>query len=337
MDASPMERSTVKILLKLFLIILIFITITPAVKAQEDKQTVIIVVGAPGTAEYGIQFLDWVDKWDEACSKGNIECIKIGMETTEVNDCDILKETLSKQADKTTAPLWLILIGHGTYDGREAKFNMKGPDITAAQLAEWLKQIDRPIAVINASSSSAPFLKEISAAGRIIITATKSGFEQNYCRFGQYFVEAIGQSTADLDKDGQTSLLEAFLFASHNVADFYSSSGRLATEHALIDDNGDTYGTGADWFQGIRPVKRARANTELDGYHAHQFHLLYSQAEASIPQALREERDKLELEVMRLRDSKENYAEEEYYSKLELLLYKIAIIYKKAGALNETP
>ena len=139
----------------------------------------------------------------------------------------------------------------------------------------------------------------------------------------------LGPKVDCLDKDGQTSLLEAFLTASDRVKQFYASAGRLATEHALLDDNGDAFGTRADWFRGIRPVQKAADNASLDGYRAHQLHLIYSQAEITMPPDLRAKRDRLELQVMNLRDSKESLLQKEYFSKLEALLYDIAQIYEQ--------
>ena len=136
-----------------------------------------------------------------------------------------------------------MVIGHGTFDGKEAKFNLRGPDLSAADLAEWLKPFRRPVAVINCASASSPFINKLSATNRVIIAATRSGYEQNYARFGEYISSAVADPQADLDKDGQTSLLEAFLMASRRVAEFYNTEGRLATEHALLDDNGDGLGT----------------------------------------------------------------------------------------------
>ena len=91
-------------------------------------------------------------------------------------------------------------------------------------LPKWLEPIKRPIAVIDASSSSSPFLNKLSGQNRVIITATKSGYELSYARFGQYISDTITEPSSDLDKDGQTSLLEAFLAASRGVQDFYSAA-----------------------------------------------------------------------------------------------------------------
>ncbi len=251
-------------------------------------------------------------------------------EPGDVSDLTRVQQILTGHSEETTAALWLVLIGHGTFDGRTPKFNLRGPDLSANDLAEWLKPVRRPLAVIDATSSSAPFLKELSSPGRIIVTATKSGFEQNYARFGQYLAEAIVDPKADLDKDGQTSLLEAFLIASHAVGQFYAGAGRLATEHALLDDNGDGLGTPAEWFRGIRPVQKASDGAALDGYRAHQLHLLPSASEAAMPAQMRAQRDRLELQVMELRDNKTTYSDEEYFSKLEPLLRAIAQIYEQA-------
>ena len=296
-----------------------------------ESQTVIVVAGAAGTPEYATQFARWAGLWEQACAKGNARFIAIGLnESQGLSDRASLQETLARQSEQTSAALWLVLIGHGTFDGRTAKFNLRGPDISAVELAEWLKPARSPVAVIDAASSSAPFLKELSSPGRIVIAATKSGFEQNFARFGQYLSEAIVDPRADLDKDGQTSLLEAFLSASHSVSEFYSTAGRLATEHALLDDNGDGLGTPAEWFRGIRPVQKARDDASLDGYRAHQLHLLHSAGETAMPPEARAKRDQLELQVMELRDARSALSDDEYFAKLEPLLREIARIYEQA-------
>ncbi len=299
--------------------------------APESRQGAIVVVGAAGTPEYATQFTAWAKLWEQACAKSGAALTAVGLdEPGDASDLTRIRQILTSHSEETTAALWLVLIGHGTFDGRTAKLNLRGPDLSAKDLAEWLKPVRGPLAVIDATSSSAPFLKELSAPGRIIITATKSGFEQNYARFGQYFAEAIVDPRADLDKDGQTSLLEAFLSASHAVAQFYTGAGRLATEHALLDDNGDGLGTPAEWFRGIRPVQKAQDGASLDGYRAHQLHLLSSASEAAMPAEMRAQRDQLELQVMELRDSRAKYSDEEYFSRLEPLLRDIAQIYEQA-------
>jgi hypothetical protein len=297
---------------------------------SDQKPTVIVVVGAAGTPEYEAQFTEWAGLWEKACQKGNADFTEIGLgKVQEPNDRTRLQKMLAHESRQGDEALWLVLIGHGTFDGRTAKFNLRGPDVSANDLAEWLKPFSRPLIVINTASSSAPFLSALSAPGRVIITATKSGFEQNYTRFGQYLAGAIAEPQADLDKDGQTSVLEAFLTASARVDQFYAAAGRLATEHALLDDNGDGLGTRADWFRGTRPTQKAEGGASPDGYRAAQFCIVRSETENRMPPKLRTQRDRLELDVVRLRDNKEKFSEDEYFSRLEKVLYEIALIYEQ--------
>jgi len=245
-------------------------------------------------------------------------------EASEPADLEVLKAKLAEEPKQGPTALWLVLIGHGTFDGKEARFNLRGPDFTATELAEWLKPFQRPLVVINTASASAPFLAKLAGTNRVVIAATRSGNEQNFTRLGSHLAESIADAQGDLDKDGQTSVLEAFLSASARVAEFYKTEGRLATEHALIDDNGDGLGTPADWFRGVRAVKKAQPGAALDGTRAHQIHLVLSPEEEALPPEVRARRDALELEVFRLRDAKAAHPADEYYRELERLLLTLA-------------
>jgi hypothetical protein len=299
---------------------------------EPDRPSVLIVVGAPGSAEYGSQFREWAGRWKIAADKAAAETTVIGeADETGATDLDRLREVLSSQAGEGGTPLWIVLIGHGTYDGREAKFNLRGPDVTDLQLSQWLDKVKRPVAVLDCTSASAPFLNRLSAPNRVIVTATRSGGELNFARLGEYLSETIADPKADLDKDGQVSLLEAFLTASKRVGEYYKTHAQLATEHALIDDNGDRLGTPADWFRGVRATRRAKDGAPLDGLRAHQLHMIRSEREQALPEADRRRRDELELSVAALRDQKAKLGDEEYYRQLEPLMVELARIYRKAG------
>ena len=293
-----------------------------------DRAAVIVVVGAPGEEDFGKEFTKWSAVWSKASHKAGAKQVVIGFgPTNTTTDLSFFKETLASEPTNATAELWLVLIGHGTFDGKEAKFNLRGPDLSATELAEWLKPFRRPIIVINCASSSSPFLNKLSGPNRVIVTATKSGYEENFARYGKYLAETITDLTADLDKDGQTSLLEAFLMASRRVAEFYETEGRLATETALLDDNGDGLGTPADFFRGVRAVKKPAGGGAVDGLRAHQIHLVRSEQELQMPPELRARRDELELSVARLRELKPTLNEDEYYRRLEQLMLELANVY----------
>jgi len=296
------------------------------------RPLVVAVVGAPGEEEFGRSFIQWAGLWEKAAAKSGARFVGIGLVTNAATvDREQVQAVLASQLTNAASELWLVMLGHGTFDGKEARFNLRGPDFTATEFSEWLKPLTKPLAVIDASSSSGPFLNKLSAPGRVVITATRSGHEGNYARFGQHLSESIGDPNADLDKDGQTSLLEAFLMASRNVLEFYKAEGRLATEHPLLDDNGDGLGTPPDWFRGVRAIKAAKNGAPLDGLRAHQFHLLRNDEDKRLAPELRARRDSIELSIAKLRDAKKNMAEDVYYGKLEELLLELARIYEKTG------
>jgi hypothetical protein len=320
----------------------------------DGGQRLIIVLGAPGTPEYGEEFRRWAGLWSAAAERAGIPCARVGFDLAgsaggdgavagsaggagstggaAERDRERLQAALAAEARESSEPLWIVLLGHGTFDGREAKFNLRGPDVAAADLAAWLEPFARPLAVINCASASSPFVNRLSAPERVVVTATKSGHEQNYARFGGYLAAAIADPAADLDKDGQTSLLEAFLAASARTAEFYDGEARLATEHALIDDNGDGLGTPAAWFRGVRATKEAKGGTSLDGARANQVHLVRAENERELPAAARARRDALEVELEGLRARKAELGEDAYYRELERLFLELARIYKDAEA-----
>lgn len=136
-----------------------------------------------------------------------------------------------------------IYIGHGSAQSGRPQLALVGPDVGAADLAAMLATIRaETVGVILAASASGDFVKPLAARGRIVITATKSGAEQNESLFAEHFVTALGSDAADADKDQRVSLLELFNYTRREVARIYETSNRLLTEHAILDDNGDGVG-----------------------------------------------------------------------------------------------
>ena len=317
---------------------------------QAAERLVVIVRGASGTTEYGQQFDTWSDRWESAATKGKAKTLRIGpnektdgsLTNADSQDTDtdrkLIEQTLQNAASqarsKKLAELWVVLIGHGTFDGRSARFNLRGQDIDAEELAKWLAPVSCPVAIANCSSASGPFLKSLAGPNRVVITATKTGSENNFSRFGDFLSEAVGEPEFDLDKDGQTSLFEAYLSASRRTDSFYETEGRLATEHSLLDDNGDGLGVRAELFRGIRLVKKVEGGSTVDGRLAHQFHLVRSDSEQQLSPDTRRLRDQLELAVIQLRDRKQEFDNEDaYYTSLEGLLVELARAYETAKSL----
>jgi hypothetical protein len=153
-----------------------------------------------------------------------------------------LKETLdavSREA-KEDDDFVLILIGHGSFDGVEYKFNLPGPDVTAGEIAAMCNRIPaRRQLIVDTSSASGGAVPALERPGRAVIAATKSGTEKNATIFARYWVEALQDPEADTDKSDSISAMEAFIYATKKTAAFYDSQKRLATEHAVFDDTGN--------------------------------------------------------------------------------------------------
>jgi len=133
----------------------------------------------------------------------------------------------------------LTLIGHGSYDGFEYKFNLVGPDMAAAEIASLCDRIaSRRQLIVDTTSSSGGAIPALERPGRAVISATKSGTEKNATVFARYWVEALQDPEADTDKSESISALEAFNYATRRTAAFYDSQKRLATEHAVFNDTG---------------------------------------------------------------------------------------------------
>jgi hypothetical protein len=138
--------------------------------------------------------------------------------------------------------LCVLLIGHGTYDGVEAKFNLVGPDLEAGEWNGLLARLPGPLVIVNTTGGSFPFLERLAAANRIVIVATASPAQKYDTVFPRFFVGAFTDEEGDLDKDGRTSIGEAFAYASMRTRRYYQQRGQLPTEQALLDDSGDGVG-----------------------------------------------------------------------------------------------
>ena len=216
--------------------------------------------------------------------------------------------------------VFIFMIGHGSFDGKEAKFNLVGPDINANEYATMIKALPaRQVVVINTATASGEFIKPLSAPGHVTVTATRSGMETNATHFANYFVQALSSKDADADQNNRISVLEAFNYTTLQLEKFYKEQNRLLTEHTLLDDNGD--GKGSE-KPGETDGSLAK-NTYFDS-------LFYQLAGGDVElQKTYAEKMRLEKEVEILKAKKASMKEEEYEDELEKLLLQLAEINEK--------
>jgi hypothetical protein len=230
---------------------------------------------------------------------------------------------LSKRVQKADL-VFVFIEGHGSFDGKTYKLNLVGPDPTASELASILYSIPAGcFVVVNATNCSGGSLPELSAKGKIVITATKSGMENNLTHMGEYFVEALENKAADSNKDDRVSVLEAFSYTNQKVRDYYDKLGQLPTEHSILDDNGNGEGR-SDLSPESGEGLLARTTFFDDGS------LLEASKTAGPEQReLELEARELERQIETLKYRKAEMPPSDYENKLEELLLKLARINAK--------
>ncbi len=211
----------------------------------------------------------------------------------------------------------LMLLGHGTYDGVDAKFNLVGPDMSAPEWKSMLDGVAGRLIIVNTTESSFPFLEQLSSKGRVVITATDSAAQRFATVFPEYFIRSLIDRSSDVDKNGRVSILEAFNAASAGVKQHYEQRGQLSTERPLLDDDGDGLG------------REAGAPGE-DGTLAGT---LYLDPEPGAPQssdaevaALERQQRALEARLGVLKEQKSSMSDAQYQAELERILVELSRI-----------
>jgi hypothetical protein len=290
---------------------------TPA--AAQDVH-LLVIAGVGGDEAHSTQFNKWATTVIDAANKYGLPETSITYlaERTELDPARIKQRStrenvlaafadLAKSA-KPNDEIIVLLIGHGTFDGKIAAFNLPGPDLAAAEYAKLLEKFPtQRIAFIHTGSSSGAFVPVLAGPARTIVAATRTGGERNETRFPEYFVQALASDEADSDRNGRVSILEAFEFAKNRVAASYEKGGHLLTEHATLDDGSEGKFASTQYLAPprSRSAEMAKADPKL--------------------RALVEERDALDKEIAALRLKKNQMTDEAYQQQLEKLVTDLAL------------
>ena len=304
----------------------------------DPNKYALIINGASGEPAYAKQFEQWATSLRSALlgrfgfAKDRVKLLteKPADSSTAPATADEVRKVFASLRSELNADnlIFVFLIGHGSFD-KEAKFNLVGPDISAGEYNTLLSALPtRRVVVFNLASASGEFIKPLAAKGRVVVTATRSGQETNATRFTEYLLVALLAADSDTDQDGHISVLEAFNYANRLTAEFYTRAGRLATEHALLEDNGD--GVGHQKLEGGDGLL-ARA-TYLDSLSIEQ-----AASNAAIAKLLKD-RTRLEGEIAQLIGRKSVMPETEYETQLEKLFIELAKVNRaiKQGAVSPT-
>jgi hypothetical protein len=276
------------------------------------------VAGLGGEPEYEARFSGWAKDLDKLLHEvephAKIKTL-YGPDATRANVEAHLHE-LAKEA-KPDDSVVLMLIGHGTSDEFDYKFNLPGPDLAATELAGLLDKIPAHQLIVNMTSSSGGSIATLEKPKRVLITATKAGTEKNATVFPRYWIEGMRDPAADSDKNEIVTALEVFRYAEEKTAKFYETQKRLSTEHALIEDAGKGEGV------------KAPSAENGEGLTAGRFALLHLGAAAVQSRdpaklALLKQKEELEAQIDDLKYRKASMAVQEYRGQLQQLLVQLA-------------
>ncbi len=234
-------------------------TVTMATPVAAQQTHILVVTGLSGDPEYAEQFQEWgatlvdaaIERYEVPADQVVYLAEKVEVDPARIDGRSTLENVqqaftdIASRAEPNDHVL-VLLIGHGSHNSGESRFNLPGRDLTAQDYGMLLDTLDtQRVTFVNAATSSGGFIEALSGEGRTVVTATRSAGQWNETVFGGYFVNAFagGEEDSDQNKDGRVSMLEAFEYAVAQVARAYEEDGRLQTEHALLDDNGDGEGT----------------------------------------------------------------------------------------------
>lgn len=273
--------------------------------AAAAETRVLVVAGLGGTPEYEAEFQRQAEIAAEHLRALASDVVILGARDANRERLRTELESLGARSDARDEVV-LLLIGHGSFDERDYRFNVPGPDPTGGELAAWLDALpaERQLVVV-ATSASGVLQTLLGEPRRTVITATRSGGERNVIVFPHYFIEALGDASADTDKDGYVSSSEAFRFAEAAVAAHYEQRKQMATEHPVLEGDG-------------APLKLAR---------------LGGPPPSPLPAAQESRLAELEAEIAALKADKANYEPDDYYARLQALLVEVAMLqrHREAG------
>ncbi len=301
--------------------------------AQAGTRYAVLIGGLGGSAEYTEQYRRYlfetrkalVDAFDFPAA--NVTVLAENSLEGEpfvdgVSTAENIRARFAGLAGRVTEHdhVYVVLFGHGSYDGEHAQLNIPRRDLDDADYAELAGRLRAGrLVFVNTASASAPFIDALSAPDRVVVTATRAGTQRNETVFPRFFVEALSGAGADLDKNGDLSVGEVFRYAAQKTAQSFAEGGHLATEHALLEDTGDAKGYRAEELE-------AAGEGNLAGltYLRRRATALAAGPDGAALAPLLREKERLERDIAEVKSRKNRLGEDEYYRQLEVLFVRLA-------------
>ncbi|MFQ5568739.1 MAG: hypothetical protein ACE5G0_03630 [Rhodothermales bacterium] len=338
-SARPLARSLTPVRLLRSAVAALLVGACMALPAQgqtiEGQSYAVLIGGLGGSPEYTDTFQQYLFETHKALiedflfPEANVTVLAetslrdVGF-VTDVSTADNIRAHFATLAATVTPNdhVYIVLFGHGSYDGEHAQLNIPRRDLNDADYAALVDALPAGrIIFVNTASASAPFIDVLSAPDRIVITATRRGTQRNETVFPKFLVEGLTSGAADLDKNGNLSVREVFAYAAQKTAQSFAETSHLATEHALLEDTGDTQAYRVEELD-----EAAEGNLAAITYLKRR-----TAALAAIPAANRAalaqllgDKDTVERDIAELKSRKNRLRENDYYAQLETLFVHLA-------------
>ena len=285
---------------------IVFLSAAIVVPTAHAELYYLIVGGIGGESRYEKIFSEQTQSLAQVAEQTLGDDLRVSLIYGEEATKTALKSKLQHLAESTSASdsLAVFLVGHGSYDGEQYKFNLTGPDISDDELLELVNAVPAgEKLLVNTSSASGALVGQWTGEDRTLITATRSGGERNATRFGEYWVASLTSEEADVNKNGIITAEEAFRYTEARVAGSFESEGTLATEHAQIE------GDAPERFivARLRSLKSDTPKIQL----------------------LRDESQELEKQIDELRMKREEMGTDSYLNALQELLLELALVQRQ--------
>ena len=216
---------------------MIAVAIVLSVPARSETHA-LVVAGFGGDADYDQVFNEQAQAIADAIAAHGTTSLLAASEATRTSLQSAIEDLAAQTGAGDTAIV--VMLGHGSFDSRDYRFHVRGPDPTGDDLTRWLAGLDaeHQLIVVATSASGAIFeaLQDPEEGSRIVFTATKNGQEQIATVFGRYFAEGLTRTDADTDKNGSISADEAYAYVERALEDHFDADRRLASEHARRTD-----------------------------------------------------------------------------------------------------
>jgi hypothetical protein len=276
------------------------------------ESQVLVVAGLGGEPQFDERFRQWGETIAKSAATLGAGSEQVQVLVGAATKREALEQKLNEAAQRLRPGdnFVLVLIGHGSFDGAEYRFNISGPDLTGTQMVSLLDKISPqvPQLVVNATSASGAVAEKWAKPHRVVITATRTGGERNATRFAKFWAEAVSTDGADRDKDGAVTAQEAYDFTVRKVGESFKADAAVVTEHAKL------VGTGPG---AIIVARRGSAA------------MFANDAEL---RTLRTEQGGIEQRLMQLKPLKSTVSKDDYFNRIEPVLIELARLNERIDA-----